>query len=81
MTKREYFERVVKELNLDTRDPFTLLFANACALMDQRDALKKENDALRQAKILLLEIRRNTHRSSEYWWPQIDAVIKLEWVA
>ena len=31
----------------DTRDPFTLLFANACALRDQRDALKAELAALR----------------------------------
>ncbi len=38
-TKRQFFEAVVKELSLDTRDPYTLLFANACALADQRDQL------------------------------------------
>lgn len=41
-TKRDWLERVVKELALDTSDPFTLLFANACALLDQRDQLKRE---------------------------------------
>jgi hypothetical protein len=40
--KREFLERVVEDLNLDIRDPFTLLLANAMALADQRDALKAE---------------------------------------
>lgn len=40
--KSVFFDRVVEELNLDTRDAFTLLFANACALVDQRDALKAQ---------------------------------------
>lgn len=44
-SKRELFDRVVKELSLDTRDPFTLLFANACALADQVDALKALRDS------------------------------------
>lgn len=39
-SKREFLDRVVKELNLDTSDPFTLLLANALALADQCDALK-----------------------------------------
>ncbi len=47
-TKREFFDRVVKELSLDTRDPFTLLFANACALADQRDALKSSQSSERR---------------------------------
>ena len=47
MGKRVYFDRVVAELNLDVRDTFTLLLANACALLDQRDALKAELAALR----------------------------------
>jgi len=41
-TKRQFYERVVEELNLDTRDPFTRLFANACALGDQRGQLEHE---------------------------------------
>lgn len=40
-TKREFYDRVVAELNLDTRDPFTNLLANACALVDQRDQLER----------------------------------------
>ena len=46
MTKSDYFKRAVEELNLDTSDTFTLLFANASALLDQRDELKA---ALKQA--------------------------------
>ena len=49
--KREFFDKAVAELNLDVRDPFTLLFANACALLDQRDELKREVAALREATI------------------------------
>ena len=49
MTKADYFKRVVAELNLDTRDPFTLLFANACALQDQRDYLHDQNTRLHEA--------------------------------
>lgn len=40
-SKREYFKRVVAELNLDTRDPHTLLFANAAALADLCDELRR----------------------------------------
>ena len=39
-TKRECFDRVVAELHLDTRDPFTNLLANACALADLTDELR-----------------------------------------
>lgn len=42
-SKKECFERVVAELNLDTRDPFTRLFAIACALVDHRDSLVQTN--------------------------------------
>lgn len=38
--KRECFERVVQELNLDTTDPFTRLFANLLAIADRVDGLK-----------------------------------------
>lgn len=41
-TKRELVDRVVAELNLDTRDPFTNLLANACALADLVDELRAE---------------------------------------
>lgn len=41
-TKREFLERVVKELNLDVRDPLTLLIANACALADLCDELRAQ---------------------------------------
>lgn len=40
-SKREFFDRVVQELNLNTSDPFTLLLANALAVVEQRDELKK----------------------------------------
>lgn len=35
-TKREFLDRVIKELNLDISDPFTLILANAFALDDLR---------------------------------------------
>lgn len=54
-TKREWLERTVKELALDTSDPFTLLFANACALLDQRDQLKRE---LEQAEYIGNDLAR-----------------------
>lgn len=51
--KLTFYTRVVEELNLDTRDPFTNLLANACALCDQRDEqaeriaqLERESGAL-----------------------------------
>ena len=40
LTKRDFYKRAIEELNLDVRDPFTNLFANACALVDHRDELK-----------------------------------------
>lgn len=58
-TKREFFDRAVKELDLDTSDPFTLLLANALALVDERDALRTERDRLRAA---LLEIAFDAER-------------------
>jgi hypothetical protein len=48
-TKRELLARVVKELSLDTSDPFTLIFANACALSDLCEELRRENASLRSA--------------------------------
>ena len=51
--KLTFYNRVVEELNLDTRDSFTNLLANACALCDQRDEqaeriaqLERESGAL-----------------------------------
>ena len=41
-SKKAFYDAAVKELNLDVRDPFTNLLANALALVDQRDALKLE---------------------------------------
>ena len=42
MNQRQFYDRVVAELNLDTNDPFTKILANTFALADQRDHLKKE---------------------------------------
>lgn len=56
-TKREFYEKAVAELNLDVRDPFTNLFANACALCDQRDELKR---SLARAEALLREVLPRT---------------------
>lgn len=41
-TTREFIARVADELNLDLRDPFTLLLANACALLDMKEELERE---------------------------------------
>jgi hypothetical protein len=40
--KRELLNLIVDELNLDTRDPFTLVLANALALSDMVDELRAE---------------------------------------
>lgn len=49
-SKREFYERVVKELSLDTRDPFTNLLANACALADMVDELKRPTSEKRDVE-------------------------------
>ena len=54
-TKREFYNRAVAELNLDVRDPFTNLLANAFALVDQRDALELEAAALRERNVMMRE--------------------------
>ena len=41
-SKSVYFQRVVEDLKLDTRDPFTHIFAKTCALLDQRNDLLRE---------------------------------------
>lgn len=46
ISKKEFFEQIVKELNLDVSDPFTLLMANAFALADLCEALQKRGDDL-----------------------------------
>lgn len=46
-SKSIYFPRVVEELKLDTRDAFTHIFAKVCALLDQRDDLRRELAAAR----------------------------------
>lgn len=43
--KSVYFQRVVAELKLDISDPLTRLLAKACALLDQRDDLRRELSA------------------------------------
>ena len=51
-SKSVYFQRVAEDLKLDTRDPFTHIFAKTCALMDQR------NDLLRELAAALAEVKR-----------------------
>lgn len=46
--KSVYFQRVVAELKLDISDPLTRLLAKACALLDQRDDLRRELSATRR---------------------------------
>ena len=67
--KREFFDKAVAELNLDVRDPFTLLFANACALLDQRDELKREVAELRDKTI-----EECAKAAESYPWVDDDAV-------
>ena len=51
-SKSVYFQRVAEDLKLDTRDPFTHIFAKTCALLDQR------NDLLRELAAALAEVKR-----------------------
>ena len=46
-SKSVYFQRVAEDLKLDTRDPFTHIFAKTCALLDQRNDLLRELAAAR----------------------------------
>lgn len=65
-SKRELFDRVVEELNLDTSDPFTLIFANACALTDQVDELKRALVAIDKALCTDARQKSITGDSVEY---------------
>ena len=65
-TKREFFDRAVKELSLDTRDSFTLLFANACAMADLIDELR--------AQLAVRPEGRGMQRIGEAWVARDGAV-------
>ena len=61
-SKRDFLDRLVKELNLDLTDPFTLIFANAVALADTCDALRKELTAQPSA---IADCERDAQRDAE----------------
>jgi len=63
MTKSDFYRNIVEELNLDVRDNFTLLLANAFALNDQRDYLQSELAAA-TARIAELEAAIYTDSSA-----------------
>ena len=73
-SKKQYFDRVVEELNLDIRDPFTLLLANAFALCDQRDTIKRENAVLRRKLDEMEAVLRKygQHRSTCTPWRRVN---------
>ena len=63
-SKSVYFQRVAEDLKLDTRDPFTHIFAKTCALLDQRNDLLRE---LAAARAEADELARRVAEGVWYW--------------
>jgi len=81
-SKKAFFERVVAELNLDTRDPYTLLMANACALVDQRDELQRELAEAKARLEFVLPLITGSHNGSVHERLLMDQFLRgLEGVA
>jgi hypothetical protein len=79
-TKRECLASVVEELNLDVRDPFTLILANAFALDDLRRQLelelsqtRLERNSARNVLVRAIERERLANMRATEWEEAAEA--------